>query len=300
MAASLRTLTGPGERCKHALLVGVEMFTLEGKVALVTGASRGMGQAIAIAYAEAGADVAVAARSADGLEATVKAVETAGARALAITADVTVPADLERLVASTLDTFGTVDVLVNNAGGPIFNAPFLDIREEGFEKVLALNLTSIVRLTRLVGRHMVSRGSGSVISIGSPSTFRPWPAITPYSVAKAGVLNLTQALAQEWGPAGVRVNMVSPGWIDTEINRAFVESRASDMIAGDVPMGRWGVAADVVGVCMWLASDASAYVTGANIPVDGGLTVAVPEDWRALRVDRTWLDAEATEEGAQS
>ena len=90
---------------------------------------------------------------------------------------------------------------------------------------------------------------------------------------------------------GVRVNMVSPGWIDTEINRAFVESSASEMIAGDVPMGRWGTAGDVVGACVWLASDASSYVTGANIPVDGGLTVAVPEDWRALRVDRRWMDA---------
>ncbi len=267
------------------------MFSLEGKVALVTGASRGMGEAIAVAFAEAGADVALAARSADALETTAKAVEAAGRRALSVPGDVTVPADLERLVASTVEEFGAIDVLVNNAGGPVFNAPFLDIREEGFEKVVALNLTSVVRLTRLVGRHMVDRGRGSVINIGSPSTFRPWPAITPYSVAKAGVLNLTQALAQEWGPAGVRMNMVSPGWIDTEINRAFVESGAAAMIAGDVPMGRWGSPADLVGVCVWLASDASTYVTGANIPVDGGLTVAVPEDWRALRVDRTWLDA---------
>jgi len=267
------------------------MFSLEGKVALVTGASRGMGEAIAVAFAEAGADVALAARSADALASTAKAVEAAGRRALPVTCDVTDAGDVERCVASTIDTLGTIDVLVNNAGGPLFNAPFLDIRESGWEKVIDLNLSSVVRMTRLVGAHMVERGTGSVISIGSPSTFRPWPAISPYSVAKAGVLNLTQVLAQEWGRAGVRVNMVSPGWIDTEINRSFVESSAADMIAGDVPMRRWGVSADVVGVCVWLASDASSYVTGANIPIDGGLTIAVPEDWRALRVDPTWMDA---------
>jgi NAD(P)-dependent dehydrogenase (short-subunit alcohol dehydrogenase family) len=270
--------------------MGIEIFSLEGKAALVTGASRGMGKAIAMTFAEAGADVVLAARSKDALDATAARIKAMGRKALAIACDVTNADDIRRCVEEAVAAFGAIDVLVNNAGGPMFNSPFLDIREQGWEKVLTLNLTSVMRFTQQVGAHMVERGRGSIINIGSPSTFRPWPAIAPYSAAKAAVLNLTQVLAQEWGEAGVRLNVVSPGWIDTEINRAFVASKASESIVSDVPMGRWGTSDDVVGVCVWLASNASSYVTGANIPVDGGLTVAVPEDWRSLRVARSWQE----------
>jgi NAD(P)-dependent dehydrogenase (short-subunit alcohol dehydrogenase family) len=275
--------------------MGLEMFSLDGKAALVTGASRGMGAAIALACAEAGAELAIAARSFPELEATAARVEAAGGRALPIRCDVTSSEDIARCANEALAGLGRIDVLVNNAGGPMFNAPFLATREEGLEKVINLNLTSVLRFCRRVGAHMVERGCGSIINIGSVATFRPWPALTAYGVAKAGVISLTQALAQEWGRDGVRVNAVSPGWIDTEINRAFTESSAVATIADDVPMGRWGETDDVAGVAVWLASDASSYVTGANIPVDGGLSVAVPEDWRSLRVERLW----ATSVGAQ-
>ena len=136
---------------------------------------------------------------------------------------------------------------------------------------------------------MVERGSGSVINVGSPAAFRPWPAIAAYSAAKAAVLNLTQVLAQEWGRSGVRVYMISPGWIRTDVNRAFTSNpQASAEICDDVPLGRWGDVGDVFGAAVWLASDAAAYVTGAHIPIDGGLTAAVPENWRSLRVERDW------------
>jgi gluconate 5-dehydrogenase len=136
---------------------------------------------------------------------------------------------------------------------------------------------------------MVRRGTGSIINMGSPATFRPWPAITAYGAAKAAVLNLTQALAQEWGRAGVRVNIISPGWIRTDVNEAFTSSpQASEQICNDVPLGRWGEIDDIVGAAIWLASDAAAYVTGAHIAIDGGLTIAVPEDWESLRVRRDW------------
>jgi NAD(P)-dependent dehydrogenase (short-subunit alcohol dehydrogenase family) len=248
-----------------------------------------MGSAIALALARAGADVAVNARSASALEEVADSIRAAGRRALAVQADVTVADDVERAVATVLAELGRIDVLVNNAGGPLFNAPFLETRPEGWDRLIALNLTSVATCCRAVGRHMVERGSGSIINNGSPGVLRPWPAIGAYSAAKAAVLNLTQVLAQEWGRSGVRVNMVSPGWIRTGVNEAFTSSQqAAAEIADDVPLGRWGDVDDVVGAVVWLASDAAAYVTGAHVPVDGGLTCAVPENWRALRVDRTW------------
>jgi NAD(P)-dependent dehydrogenase (short-subunit alcohol dehydrogenase family) len=125
--------------------------------------------------------------------------------------------------------------------------------------------------------------------MGSPATFRPWPAIAAYSAAKAAVLNLTQVLAQEWARSGVRVNIISPGWVRTDVNEAFTANpQASEQIRNGVPLGRWGESNDIVGTAIWLASDASAYVTGAHIPIDGGLTIAVPEDWDSLRVRRDW------------
>jgi NAD(P)-dependent dehydrogenase (short-subunit alcohol dehydrogenase family) len=271
--------------------VGVTTFSLAGKTAVVTGASRGMGAGIALAIARAGADVVVAARSRESLEHVAAEVRATGARSLAVVADVTQAGDVDALVDSALSAFGQIDVLVNNAGGPIFNAPFLDTRPEGWDRLIALNLTSAATCCRAVGRHMVERGRGSIINNGSPGVLRPWPGISAYSAAKAAVFNLTQVLAQEWGRTGVRVNMISPGWIRTDVNEAFTSSaEAEAAIADDIPLARWGEIDDITGAVIWLASDASAYVTGAHIPIDGGLTAAVPEDWRSLRIERRWQD----------
>jgi NAD(P)-dependent dehydrogenase (short-subunit alcohol dehydrogenase family) len=257
---------------------GADLFSLTGKRALVTGASRGIGRAIAVGYAEAGADVAVLARSSDALDHLAAQIRGAGRQVIAVPCDVSRPDDISSAVNGVLGEFGSLDVLVNNAGGPVFNAPFLEIRPEGFLRVIELNLMSVVRFCQLVGAHMVERRTGSVINVDSIGATHPAPLVAPYCAAKAAVVNLTQAIAQEWAPAGVRVNCLSPGLIDTEINRALVDHPAlGPTMASTVPLGRWGDPDDLVGAAVWLASDASAYVTGALIPINGGIGVVAPQ-----------------------
>jgi NAD(P)-dependent dehydrogenase (short-subunit alcohol dehydrogenase family) len=255
-----------------------DLFSLAGKSALVTGASRGIGRAIALAFGRAGADVAVLARSGPELESVADEIRDSGHNAVPLQCDITQPDEIAVAIDCALERLGTLDVLVNNAGGPIFNAPFLDIRPEGFSRVVELNLMSVVRFCQGVGVHMVQRGSGSIINVDSIGATHPAPLVTPYCAAKAAVVNLTQALAQEWARAGVRVNALSPGLVRTEINRALVEhAEFGPTMAQTVPLGRWGEPEDMVGAAIWLASDASAYVTGALIPVHGGIGVVAPQ-----------------------
>jgi 2-deoxy-D-gluconate 3-dehydrogenase len=257
---------------------GVGLFSLQGKTAVVTGASRGIGRAIALGYARAGADVAILARSAGDLEALAVEIRDLGQRSMVVPCDVLRPQEIVDAVATVIADFGKLDILVNNAGGPVFNAPFLDIRPEGFARVLELNLMSVVHFCQVVGRHMVDRRSGSIVNVDSIGATRPAPVTTPYCAAKAAVVNLSQALAQEWGPFCVRVNCLSPGLIRTKINRALVEDPyVGPTMAQRVPIGRWGEPDDLVGAAVWLASDASSYVTGALIPVSGGMDIVAPQ-----------------------
>jgi 2-deoxy-D-gluconate 3-dehydrogenase len=253
-----------------------DLFSLSGKTALVTGASRGIGRAIALGFADAGADVALAARSDTELNAVAAEVRETGQRAVVLRCDVTQPDDVAAAVDGTIEALGQLDILVNNAGGPIFNAPFLDVRADGWSRVLELNLMSVVRFCQAAGAHMVARRTGSIVNVDSIGADHPTPFVTPYCAAKAAVANLTYALAQEWGGNGVRVNALSPGLIRTEINRAMFESIGSQLAAA-VPLGRLGEPEDMVGAAVWLASDAAAYVTGAHIKVDGGLDVVAPQ-----------------------
>lgn len=258
-----------------------ERFSLQGRTALVTGASRGIGRVLAIGLAEMGADVAICARSLPALQAVADEIEHLGQRAVPIRCDVTQPDDVAACVARTCAELGKLDVLVNNAGGPIFQAPILDVRAEGWARTLDLNLTSVQRLCQQVGARMVAQQSGSIINIASLLPTRAWPALAAYSAAKAAVLNLTQNMAVAWGSAGVRVNALCPGWIRTELNRRYFDHPTRCNVAVDaVPLARWGQADDLVGAVTWLASDASRYVTGAIIPVDGGLAVGVPAQWQ--------------------
>lgn len=258
--------------------VGPNPFSLAGKAALVTGASRGIGRAIALAYAQAGADVAVLARSRTELDTLSAEIRDGGRVAVALPCDVTEPEEIASAVDRALEGLGKVDILVNNAGGPLFNAPFLEIRNEGWRRAIELNLLSVVGFCQAVGAHMVERSTGSVINIDSIGASHPGPLVSPYCAAKAAVVNLTQALAQEWGSAGVRVNAVSPGWVRTDINRTvFERPEAAARIARRIPLRRWGEAGDLVGIALWLASDASSYVTGAHIPIDGGVGVVAPQ-----------------------
>lgn len=265
----------------------LEQFDLSGRNALVTGASRGIGAAIAIALAEAGADVALVARSAAGLERVAGEIRATGRRGLPLVCDVCDADAVAGCVERAWDELGPIDVLVNGAGGPVFQAPILEIQPEGWQRVIDLNLTSVLHVCRHVGGRMVERRSGSIINIASLLPTRAWPAVAGYSAAKAGVISLTQAMAVEWGPAQVRVNAICPGWIRTSLNQPYLANakRAATAIEG-VPLARWGDTEDITGTVLWLASDASRYVSGAAIPIDGGLAVGLSERWiEQMRLD---------------
>jgi len=249
------------------------LFDLTGKTALVTGASRGIGRAIAEAYAAAGADVALVARDTEKLAEVADLVESSGRKALVLPCDVTDRDAVVRAVAEVLGVFGQLDVVVNNAGGTSFMAPFGDLRFSGWEKVMRLNVDSIVHVCQAVGPHLLERRRGSVINVASVAALQGTPGLAPYGASKAAVVSLTRSLAMEWGPAGVRVNALCPGWTATDLNRNLWENEASARaMVARVPLQRWGRAEEMSGPAVFLASDASSFVTGQALVVDGGLT----------------------------
>lgn len=247
-------------------------FSLEGKVAFVTGASRGIGKAIAIALAEYGADVAVAARTVDALEQTAKEVEALGRRALVVPCDVTDSKQVDKGIEKTISGLGGLEIVVNNAGGSRFMAPLLDVREEGWDKSINVNLKSAYLVCKSAGPHLLSQQRGSVINISSVAGVRGSPTLSFYAAAKHGMIGITRTLAREWAP-WVRVNAISPGAVKTEIWGSLADDpefvKAS--VAG-IPMGRWGRPEEIAAAAVFLASDASAFTTGANIVIDGAAT----------------------------
>jgi len=251
----------------------MSIFSLEGKIAYVTGASRGIGRAIAAGFAQHGADVALAARSVEGLEETAALVQAAGQRALVVECDVTDTAAVEASVARTIEELGGLDIVVNNAGGLRFMSPLVGMREEGWHKVLDLNLSSAFRVCKAVGPHLLGQGRGCVINIASIEGVEPTPLRANYSAAKAGLISMTRVLAQEWAPIGVRVNVLSPGAVETDIWGALSkDENFVKMTLDQIPMGRWAQPEEIVGAAVFLASEAASYVTGANLIVDGGWT----------------------------
>jgi NAD(P)-dependent dehydrogenase (short-subunit alcohol dehydrogenase family) len=241
----------------------VTMFDLTGKKAFVTGASRGIGQAIAVALAEAGADLALVARGEDGLAATAERVTAHGRKAFTIPADVTDGEAVRGAVEAAIERLGHVDIVVNNAGGSNFMVPFRDLRLPGWDKLLRLNLTSAVYVCHAIGGHLAERGQGSVINVASVAGLAAAPLVSPYGAAKAGLISLTKSLAVEWASSGI--------WTATELNRNLWEDEpASRATIASVPMQRWGRAEEMTGPAVFLASDASSYMTGQVLVIDGG------------------------------
>ena len=250
-----------------------QLFSLAGKKALVTGASRGIGQVIAVAFAQAGADVALVARGTDGLAATAKEVRGLGRQAIEIPADLAGQETAATVVAEAIDRLGHLDVVVNNAGGSSFMVPFLDLRLSGWDKVLRLNLDATMRICQAAGAHMTARGGGSVINIASVAGLAAAPFLAPYGAAKAAVVSLTKTLATEWGRTGVRVNALCPGWTATELNRVLWDSPdGGQATIASVPLGRWAKPEEMAGPAIFLASEASSFMTGQVLVIDGGQT----------------------------
>lgn len=250
-----------------------DLFDLSGTTALVTGASRGIGRAIAVALAEHGADIALSARGTDALEEVRGQIEQTGRRTVVLPCDVTDRDAVQDMVATALDRLGRIDTVVNNAGGTAFMVPFTEMRFEGWTKVMRLNVDSIVHVCQAVAPHLLERGSGSVINVASVAALGGTPALAPYGSSKAAALSLTRSLAMEWGHAGVRVNALCPGWTATDLNRSlWQDEQISAAMTATIPLGRWGRPEEMTGAAVFLASGASSYLTGQALVVDGGLT----------------------------
>lgn len=248
-------------------------FSLENRTALITGGSKGLGYAMAHALARAGADVAIASRHADDLEAAArKLASETGRRCEPIVADVTRTEDVDAMVCHAVGRLGRIDVLVNNAGINI-RKPTLDQTEEEFRRIMDVNLVGLFLVGRAVGRHMVERGRGSVINLASMLGVVGLAGRPGYTASKGAVIQLTRTMALEWASRGVRVNALCPGPFVTEINQVVLDDPAANQFFIDrIPMGRWGRPAELAGAIVFLASDASSFMTGAGLVIDGGWT----------------------------
>lgn len=251
-----------------------DMFSLKGRVALVTGASSGLGQQFARALADNGAAVALVARRADRLDAFKAELEKTGARAIAIEADVTNRDAMLRAFDDAEMALGTVTVLVNNAGVAQKPLRAVEVAPEEWRRVLDVDLDAVFYWAQEGARRMIAAGQqGSIINIASVLGFGVSKGTAAYAVAKAAVVQATQALAIELAFKGVRVNAIAPGWFVTEINDTYLNSEAGIAMKRDIPMGRFGETGDLDGALLLLASDAGRYITGATIVVDGGQVV---------------------------
>ena len=248
--------------------MGVNPFNLEGQTALVTGGNVGLGQAIALALAEAGADiVSVARRPSDE---TGQKVQANGRRFLSIEADLSTTAPIAGVIDQTLAHFGKIDILVNNAG-IIRRNDSVDFTEGDWDAVIDTNLKSAFFLAQAAGRHMIAQGRGKIINIASMLSFQGGIRVPSYTASKSGLAGITKLLACEWASKGVNVNAIAPGYMTTDNTEALRnDPKRNAQIMDRIPAGRWGEAADLGGAAVFLASAASDYVHGAIIPVDGG------------------------------
>ncbi|WP_437615796.1 2-dehydro-3-deoxy-D-gluconate 5-dehydrogenase KduD [Sorangium sp. So ce834] len=246
-----------------------EPFRLDGKVALVTGSAVGIGAAIATALAAAGADIACHGKDEPG-EATMEAARRLGRRAIGTAADLSDRAAHEELIRRTKAELGRLDILVNNAG-LIRRSPAVEYSDEDWDLLLEVNLTSAFRLSRIAGKHMLEQGSGKIVNIASLLSFQGGILVPAYAASKGGIAQLTKALANEWAARGVNVNAIAPGYIATDNTAALRADEArSRQILERIPAGRWGEASDIAGAALFLCAEASKYIHGHVLVVDGG------------------------------
>jgi 2-deoxy-D-gluconate 3-dehydrogenase len=248
----------------------LDAFQLKGKNALVTGSSRGLGAAIAIALAEAGANVGCHGRSPDGKGAS-EAIRQMGRKSFYLAGDMTDPEFYPALIGNTVEEFGCIDILVNNAG-TIRRKPAVEYSQNDWDELIAVNLTSVFRLSQLAAQDMLKRGAkGKILNIASVLSFQGGILVPAYAAAKGGVAQLTKALANEWASKGINVNAIAPGYMATDNTTALRnDPQRSRQIMERIPAGRWGESSDVAGAAVFLCSPASDYVHGHIISVDGG------------------------------
>ena len=253
-----------------------DLFSLKGRVALVTGASSGLGTQFAKALADNGAAVALVARRVDRLADMKKAIEAAGGRAVAIEADVTDRAAMLRAFDAAEKAFGTVTILINNAGIAQSSRRAIEVTAEEWRKVLSVDLDAVFYNAQEAARRMLAaKQPGTIINIASVLGFGVSKGVAAYATAKAAVVQVTKALAVELAFKGVRVNAIAPGWFVTEINADYLKGEAGEALKRAIPMGRFGKAGDLDGALLLLASDAGSYITGATIVADGGQVVMI-------------------------
>lgn len=246
-----------------------ELFSLQGRVAVVIGGTGELCGAMSQAFAKAGATVAIVGRDKKKADARIERIAKDGGSAAFFSCDATSKPGLEKLLADVLAAHGRVDILVNGAG---VNAPtpFLDIPEDEFDRIMTVNFKGVFLACQVFGRHMVAKGSGSIINIGSASALTPLSRVFTYSASKAAVHNLSRNLAREWASKGVRVNTLVPGFFPAEQNRKILNPERIASILGKTPMARFGEAHELSGAALLLASDAGSFITGSELVVDGG------------------------------
>ena len=249
------------------------LFEISDRVTIVSGGSRGIGKALAAGFASRGAPVVVTGRDAETLEGTVSEIAaTAGVAVKGVVCDVARPDDITRLVERVVDEFGRIDVLLNVAG--VNRRKRVEtVTEEDYDFILDINLKGAFLLAQAVGRRMIERGSGSIVNIDSLNTYAPLKGVAPYAMSKAGLVMMTRSLATEWGEHGVRVNTIAPGFILTDLTRKlWSDPTMQEWGLSNTPLGRLGEVEDLVGAAVFLAAEASAFMTGQVVRVDGGFT----------------------------
>lgn len=254
----------------------LDLFRLDGKTAIVTGGGRGLGQYMAEALSDAGANVVICSRKLEPLQEVQEEIRARGGKALAVACDVTDPEDVEKVVSEAEETFGTVDVLVNNSGAT-WGAPAAEMPVEKFDQVVQVNVRGTFLMSQAVGRRMIERGSGgTIINISSVAGLvggdPDYMQTVGYNTSKGAVISMTRDLATSWAPHDITVNAIAPGWFPTRMSGGLIENFEEKMLDG-IPLHRFGNPEDLKGVIVFLASSAASYMTGQTVVVDGGATV---------------------------